>query len=116
MNHGVPSVDDPEKHRAFTREVKLEPFSRGLRDLEPRVWFAGIRKAQTPYRDTLDHVSPYRDGILRVSPVFYFSDQDMDGYLAAHDLPDERDYYDPTKVLDKRECGLHTELHRGAGI
>jgi phosphoadenosine phosphosulfate reductase len=31
----------------------------------------------------------------------------MARYLAEHNLPDEKDYFDPTKVLENRECGLH---------
>ena len=28
-------------------------------------------------------------------------------YLSEYNLPDEKNYFDPTKVLSKRECGLH---------
>ena len=35
--------------------------------------------------------------------------QQMEAYLEAHGLPDEKNYYDPTKVLEKRECGLHLD-------
>jgi phosphoadenosine phosphosulfate reductase len=34
----------------------------------------------------------------------------MDAYLAEHNLPNEHDYFDPTKALETRECGLHTQL------
>jgi phosphoadenosine phosphosulfate reductase len=116
LNHGIPSLDHPEKHEEFTREVKLEPFQRGLRELNPDVWFAGLRKVQTSFRRTLDVVSARADGILKVNPILRFTDQDMKDYLQAHRLPDEHDYYDPTKVLEHRECGLHTDLTRGSGI
>jgi len=32
---------------------------------------------------------------------------DLDAYLAEHRLPNERDYFDPAKADEKRECGLH---------
>jgi len=35
---GVPSVDDPE-HEEFTRQVKLEPFGRAMKEHQPDVWF-----------------------------------------------------------------------------
>ncbi|MEN6670252.1 hypothetical protein AAJP47_07745 [Psychrobacter sp. B38] len=34
----------------------------------------------------------------------------MDVYLEEHDLPNEFDYFDLTKVEASRECGLHTQL------
>jgi phosphoadenosine phosphosulfate reductase len=44
---------------------------------------------------------------LKISPVFYWSDADMENYLKQHNLPNEWDYFDPAKADDKRECGLH---------
>ena len=44
---------------------------------------------------------------LKVSPVFYQTDAQMEAYLAEHNLPNEWDYFDPAKADDKRECGLH---------
>jgi phosphoadenosine phosphosulfate reductase len=44
---------------------------------------------------------------LKVSPVFHWSDADMEAYLREHDLPNEWDYFDPAKADEKRECGLH---------
>ena len=31
----------------------------------------------------------------------------MHEYLKRHQLPNNFDYFDPTKVEDRRECGLH---------
>ena len=78
-----------------------------MSELKPDVWLTALRKEQTPFRETLDFVSEHADGLLKVSPVFYFTEEDMKNYLAEHNLPDEDDYFDPTKVLEKRECGLH---------
>ncbi len=46
---GVPGLDDPE-HGTFTSEVKLEPFERAFRELQPDLWFTGIRAEQTSFR------------------------------------------------------------------
>lgn len=108
----VPSIDDP-RHAEFTREVKLEPFDAALRDLAPGVWFAGIRKDQTDFRAGLAPVTwlagENRAGENRykVAPVFHWNARQMNDYLKTHGLPNNFDYYDPTKVEDKRECGLH---------
>ncbi|MGB2758373.1 MAG: phosphoadenylylsulfate reductase, partial [Maribacter stanieri] len=29
-------------------------------------------------------------------------------YLKKYNLPNEHNYFDPTKVLENRECGLHS--------
>jgi phosphoadenosine phosphosulfate reductase len=59
---------------------------------------------------------------IKVSPVFYWSDADMESYLKQHNLPNEWDYFDPAKADEKRECGLHADwgadaaVSAGAGI
>ncbi|MAI42397.1 MAG: phosphoadenylylsulfate reductase [Gammaproteobacteria bacterium] len=104
---GVPDIDDP-LHADFTEEVKLEPFSRAMRDHQPDVWLNNVRKGQTTFRDSLDIASKSSDGILKISPFFFWSDHEIQAYLNANDLPNETSYFDPTKVLEHRECGLHT--------
>jgi phosphoadenosine phosphosulfate reductase len=85
----------------------LEPFRRAMAEMQPDVWFTNLRKGQTALRDSLDIVSLGADGVLKVSPFYHWSDADLDGYLSAHGLENELNYFDPTKVLDNRECGLH---------
>ena len=104
---GVPSVDDPE-HKEFTEQVKLEPFRRAMKEHEPDVWFTNLRKGQTAFRDNIDILSMSSDGVLKVSPFYYWSDEDLDQYLKDNGLKNETRYFDPTKVLGNRECGLHT--------
>lgn len=106
---GIPDLDDPDAHDTFTREVKLEPFQRGLAELQPRVWLTAIRKEQTPFRQNLDIVTPGGEDLIKVSPVFYWTQAELEQYLLDHDLPLEADYFDPTKVLSNRECGLHPQ-------
>ncbi|WP_299834447.1 phosphoadenosine phosphosulfate reductase family protein [uncultured Tenacibaculum sp.] len=103
---GLPSVDDPN-HAVFTEQVKLEPFKRAMNEHQPDVWFTNLRKGQTAFRDSIDIVSVSKDGVLKVSPFYNFSDEDLDQYLAKFDLPNEFKYFDPTKVESNRECGLH---------
>ncbi len=106
---GIPEVDDP-LHEEFTRQVKLEPFQRAFAELKPDVWFNAIRRDQTEFRQSLDVLSRSKDGILKVAPLFNWSEAEMDAYLEKYQLPNELDYFDPTKALETRECGLHTQL------
>ncbi|MCM4157172.1 phosphoadenosine phosphosulfate reductase family protein [Gramella sp. AN32] len=103
---GIPQVDSPE-HQKFTEQVKLEPFKRAMNQQQPDLWFTNLRKGQTAFRDSIDILSYSKDGILKVSPFYHWSDEKLDSYLRTHHLPNEFKYFDPTKVLANRECGLH---------
>lgn len=103
---GIPSVDAPE-HVLFTEQVKLEPFRRAMEEHKPKVWFTNLRQGQTAFRDSIGVFSVSKDGVLKVSPFYYWSDADLDAYLEQHNLPNEFKYFDPTKALENRECGLH---------
>lgn len=104
---GIPEVDT-ELHDKFTEQVKLEPFRRAMAEHQPDIWFTNLRKGQTAFRDSLDIITQGADGVIKVSPFFYWSDEELDAYLEEHNLPNELNYYDPTKVHENRECGLHT--------
>ena len=106
---GIPEVNDP-LHEEFTRQVKLEPFQRALAELGPDLWFNAIRKDQTEFRQSLDVVTASKDGVIKVAPLFNWSEAQMEAYLDQYGLPNEHDYFDPTKALETRECGLHTQL------
>ncbi|MGA4644133.1 phosphoadenosine phosphosulfate reductase family protein [Limisphaera sp. 4302-co] len=107
--HGPPPrPDDEEGLRRFSAIMKLEPFQRGMRELAPKVWLTALRKVQNPHRATLDVVLWDENfQVLKVSPVFHWTDADMEAYLQQHNLPNEWDYFDPAKADEKRECGLH---------
>ena len=107
--HGpVPTTDQEEALKQFSAVMKLEPFQRGMKELAPTVWITALRQVQTPNRAGLDILSEDRNfGSLKVSPVFYWSDADLENYLEQHQLPNEWDYFDPAKADEKRECGLH---------
>jgi len=104
----LPTVDDEERLKAFSALMKLEPFQRGMKELAPAVWITALRPGQNPNRAGLDIVARDENfGALKVSPFFYWSDADLEAYLAEHRLPNEWDYFDPAKADEKRECGLH---------
>lgn len=105
---GIPTVDEEEQHQAFTQQVKLEPFNRALEEFQPEVWITGIRREETEHRKTLDIVSMDNRGIIKVAPIFYWNEEQVEEYMERFELPTCKHYFDPTKVHDGRECGLHT--------
>jgi phosphoadenosine phosphosulfate reductase len=104
---GIPQIEDP-MHTIFTEQVKLEPFNRAMKEHRPDVWFTNLRKGQTAFRSSIGIVSKSKDGILKVSPFYNWTDEELDNYLEEQKLPNEFKYFDPTKVLENRECGLHS--------
>jgi phosphoadenosine phosphosulfate reductase len=104
---GIPQLDSPEFDE-FSKQVKLEPFQRAMKEQNPDVWFTNLRQGQTTFRDSIDILSYSKDGVLKVSPFYHWSDQELDVYLEENKLPNEFEYFDPTKVLSNRECGLHS--------
>jgi phosphoadenosine phosphosulfate reductase len=117
-----PTPENEAQIKAFSTAMKLEPFQRGMKELAPSVWLTALRKVQNPNRAGLNIVSEDTNfHSLKVSPLFYWTDADMEKYLADHHLPNEWDYFDPAKADDKRECGLHATwggaaVSGGAGI
>lgn len=104
----IPTPDNEAALKEFSAIMKLEPFQRGMKELAPKVWITALRQVQNPNRAALDIVSGDKNfKTLKVSPVFYWSDAEMEAYLKQHHLPNEWDYFDPAKADDKRECGLH---------
>tara|TARA_R110002073_G_scaffold57778_4_gene146782 strand:+ start:213904 stop:214530 length:627 start_codon:yes stop_codon:yes gene_type:complete len=105
---GLPSVED-ENHAEFSEAVKLEPFRRALEEHRPELWFTNIRVRQTELRNKKDILSFSKDGILKVSPFYYWTDDDLDHFIIANGLPKNEDYFDPIKALQNRECGIHLQ-------
>ena len=104
----VPTPENETALKEFSAIMKLEPFQRGMRELAPKVWITALRRVQNPNRAGLDIVSIDRNfNTLKVSPVFFWTDAEMEAYLGQHQLPNEWDYFDPAKADEKRECGLH---------
>lgn len=103
---GLPYLNDP-KFDMFKDTVKLEPFRRALQNHQPDIWFTNIRSGQTEFRDSVDIVSYSKEGILKISPFYYWNNIELDQYLEINNLPKNDNYFDITKVLSHRECGIH---------
>ncbi len=103
---GVPSPEE-SSHSLFSEQVKLEPFRRAMETHKPDWWFTNLRKGQTAFRDSIDILSLDKSGRVKVSPFYYWKDAELDQYIIDNDLENELEYYDPTKAIANRECGIH---------
>jgi len=106
---GIPNYSE-DSHAQFTENFKLEPFRRAMATHAPRIWLTALRKEQTAFRQSLNIFTQDDKGVLKVAPFFHWTEAQMRAWLAEHALPNEDSYYDPTKALENRECGLHTSL------
>lgn len=105
----VPGIDDPE-HSSFTEEIKLEPFRRALVEHSPLYWISGIRSQDNDHRRAMGISSAGPFGTTKIAPLFHWSDENMITFMRRHNLPNVTHYFDPTKVVANRECGLHCKI------
>jgi phosphoadenosine phosphosulfate reductase len=108
--------------------VKVGQLDRALADKD--AWMSGLRRAESPTRVNAPIVGRDSRGLVKVNPLATWSDMDVAGYVADHDVPTnpllEQGYpsigcmpctrpvgpgEDPRSGrwagLDKAECGLH---------
>jgi phosphoadenosine phosphosulfate reductase len=101
-----PGRDDP-RFDDFVREVKLEPFDRALAAFRPQAWFNGVRAQDTAERAKMAAVSQDHRGVVKLAPLLAWTSRDLHAYLKRYELPNNWDYFDPTKPEANQECGLH---------
>ncbi|UTW44710.1 phosphoadenosine phosphosulfate reductase family protein [bacterium SCSIO 12696] len=106
---GVPDIDE-DRHATFTEHFKLEPFARAMAEQRPDVWLTAVRSEQTAFRQNMEVFAEGANGVTKVAPLLHWKEADMQKYLQQHNLPNVESYFDPTKGLANRECGLHTQL------
>lgn len=116
---------DPEKCCSI---AKVEQLDRALHG--KWAWMSGLRRAEAPTRANAPIVARDLRGLVKVNPLATWSDEDVSGYIADHDVPVnpllERGYpsigcqpctspvtegADPRSGRwagrEKTECGLH---------
>ncbi len=113
---------------------KKEPMDRALRELDTKVWMAGLRRAQASDRQGLNFLEQ-QNGVLKLYPILDWDDRTTYQYLPQNDLPyhplEGMDYdsvgdWHSTRKLSEvekvedarhgghgRECGLHLDVPEG---
>ena len=122
---------DPDRCCALR---KVEPLERALEGMD--AWITGIRRAQSVTRRNARVLELDPRGVVKVQPLAGWTDEDVKGYLFAHDVP-----YNPlhdrgfpsigctpcTRAIrpgedsragrwadaEKTECGLHLPAQGG---
>ncbi len=128
----VPPADPPlwRNQPGCCGEAKVAQLDRGLAPYA--AWMSGLRRVEAETRGNAPIVSRDRRGLVKVNPLANWSDDDVAGYIADHDVPVNplvhRGYgsigcapcttpvaegEDPRagrwRGLDKTECGIHLD-------
>jgi phosphoadenosine phosphosulfate reductase len=64
--------------------VKVGQMDRALVDKD--AWMSGLRRAEAPTRATAPIVARDLRGLVKINPLATWSDQDVAGYIADHDI------------------------------
>lgn len=68
---------------------KVEPLIRALKGAD--IWVTGLRKSHSPDRADLPQVEwDESHGLIKVHPLLYWSDLELDGYLVQNNIPVNR--------------------------
>lgn len=81
-------LDSQEKRELCCHIRKVEPQDEALKTFT--VWITGLRKDQSKFRSTLPKVQPMSVNgrqIIKVSPVYTWSEADLDKYIKEKNLP-----------------------------
>lgn len=77
---------DPDRCCAIN---KVEPLQRALEEYDG--WISGLRRDQSPMRVDTPMVEaqmlPSGDEVLKIHPLAHWSRDQVDGYIAEHDIP-----------------------------
>jgi phosphoadenosine phosphosulfate reductase len=146
LTHVVAVHPDPSDLRRFDPDGSLwesDPDSCcHIRKTEPLVpiteqfggWVTGRKRFQTRERGVLPHFELTSDDRIKINPLAYFSDADVNAYKREHDLPEHplfakgyksigcapctsivAEGEDPRagrwRGLNKKECGIHFDFN-----
>lgn len=129
--HGPLWEQGPEGLEKFHEIIRIEPLRRALRELNPQIWLAGLRRSGSEHRRQQPPLSR-QESRWKLLPILEWSDRDVGDYLQKNSLPYhplwEKGYIsigdrvttrrlnevsDPSQLRHfgwKRECGLHDRV------
>ena len=130
-SHGRLWEEGPAGLEKFHEIIRVEPLRRAFRELDPKIWLAGLRRSGSEHRQKQEILSR-QDSRWKLLPILEWSDREVGTYLKTHALPFHplwaQGYVSigdrvTTKRLDevsdpsqlrhfgwKRECGLHDRV------
>ncbi|MHC4534266.1 MAG: phosphoadenylyl-sulfate reductase [Planctomycetota bacterium] len=104
--------DNPAKRELCCNNRKVLPNNKALKTMN--VWLTGLRADQSEYRDKLKNVqviSVAGKQIMKVAPLFHWTEADIDAYIEKRNLPIHPLYAEGYKTIGCIICT--TPVHFG---
>ena len=116
VRRGGPNLfyDSKESRLSCCRVRKVEPLNRALGGLD--AWVTGLRRDQSTARADIRKVEIDRDhgGITKLSPLADWSEEQVDAYVEAHDVPRHPLYAEGYTSIGCAPCTRAARLGEGA--
>lgn len=98
---------DADKRKFICRNLKREPLLDYIKSNSFKVWISGIRRDQTEARGKVQFMSVTDLNVIKLSPLFAWSNLEVQNLLKDNNLRVNADYLDLCKLNESKECGLH---------
>ncbi len=98
---------DQETRDSICKSLKRGPLIDFIETYDCGVWVSGIRRDQTDSRSSIKYIETTDLGVIKVSPMFSWSNFEVKNIMKLLDLKTNLSYQDLCKFNESRECGLH---------
>ena len=98
---------DIARRKDICRNLKREPLLEYIRTNSFKIWISGIRKDQTETRSAIQFMSVTDLSVIKLSPLFAWSKEDVKNLIENNNLQVNAEYVDLCKFNESKECGLH---------
>lgn len=98
---------DAGRRQSICRNLKREPLLEYIKSNAFKIWISGIRRDQTDARGAVRFMSVTDLSVIKLSPLFGWSKQEVKNLIIDNKLRVNADYFDLCKVNEFKECGLH---------
>ena len=98
---------DDKTRQLICRSLKRAPLIDYIETNSMKAWVTGIRRDQTPSRETLHFMDVTDMGVIKLAPMFNWTTHQVSEIVKDLGLKTNNEYLDLCKLNDRRECGLH---------
>jgi 3'-phosphoadenosine 5'-phosphosulfate sulfotransferase (PAPS reductase)/FAD synthetase len=98
---------DQGSRKTICKNLKREPLLEYIKSNALKIWISGIRRDQTEARGTVRFMSVTDLSVIKLSPLFDWSDLEVKNLIIENNLRVNADYFDLCKLNEVKECGLH---------
>ena len=98
---------DSDRRESICRNLKRQPLLDYIKSNSFKIWISGIRKDQTEARGAIQFMSVTDLSVIKLSPLFAWSKNDVKDLMINNNLKVNAEYVDLCKFNESNECGLH---------